>query len=419
MRLFDSERWPNPVVAHPTYYHHGLSRTSEGELRRRHDLVRAKLREMGCDVLISQGWFPTATLGHHSSLTWLAGDNSYRNTTTMLLPVDGELVIASGVKRCCGPLYRDPFSGATDLGKHLRGVKRVAYDGTGYLTCGFRDYLESVCPKVEIVDFSDALKRFKSVKSAEEIALIRDAVVIQDHIFASVANFIYPGRNNAEISADIRRAVHLLGADPSLMYKVLMGVGKNAPFPDEEPAASWAGTTFWNDRHYRLRPDDFVLLLLEGPGSGGYHAMSMRRVYLGKPHKDHVAAFRDAVDQMRYTVSLMRPGLTSSELHAKVNAYKAERGFDLWSYAAQPENGELTHGTELGVFEGIGLNVVDQPQQFWAWADRPLEEGNVAVTYHGSKIKRGSYYSSVTSTVVVTADGAEALGSTPYELIVL
>lgn len=424
-KLFNSGRWPNMIfhlANDKPFGHTGISRFSAGEIERRHDLVRAKLKEMDCDVFITQGWFPTATFGCHSSLYWLSGYNGYRNTMTLILPVDGELAEVPGVKACCNLKSRDPYTGVMDMGPYIRGAKRIAYDGLGYLTAAFKQYLEETALGVEIVDFSNEIEHMKAVKSAEEIELIADAIAIQEKVFASAANYLYPGRAFWEITADITRQMVLWGADPTLMGKVLIGYGCNRAFSaDKETSSANAGTAtrFADDPDYRLQRDDYVGLMLESQGSGGYYATNGRNFFFSEPHPEIREAWDEAVTMLYYTVSLLRPGVTGAEIHEKVNAYKVERGFEPVVHTPEEEKENLVHGCFLSEISGIGINTIDRPQPQFPWEDMILEPGHSVVIYGGGEVRQGAKSANAQKTCVVTESEPLILGDFPMELIVL
>ena len=423
--LFDARRWPNMIfhlANDKPFGHTGISRFSKQEIERRHTLVRAKLREMGCDLFITQGWFPTATFGCHSSLYWLSGYNGYRNTMTLILSVDGELVEIPGVKACCNLKSRDPYTGVVDMGSHIKGAKRIAYDGLGYLTAAFKQYQEETAPGVEIIDFSNEIEHMKAVKSAEEIELISDAVAIQERVFASAANYLYPGRAFWEITADITRQMVLWGADPTLMGKVLIGFARNAAFSaGDETSSANAGvsTRFAEDPNYRLGRDDYVSLMLEAQGSGGYYATNGRNFFFSEPHPEIREVWDEAVQMLYYTASLLRPGTTGADIHEKVNAYKIDRGFEPLTTTPEKDEENLIHGCFLGEISGIGINTIDRPQPQFPWEDIVLEPGHSLVIYGGGEVRQGARSANAQKTCIIRENEPLVLGSFPMELIVL
>ena len=424
METYDSARWPNML----TYgdMKRGIivpyvAPFSEGEIKRRQELVRAKLRELGCDLLIAQCWFPTATFASQSTMYWLSGFNGFRNTMTLILPKDGRLIEVPGVKACNSPKDREPYSGVEDMRPYLQGAKRIAYDGTAFfLTVAFRAYLESVCPDVEVVDVSNDIEHWKAVKSEEEIACIRDATHLHEMIFASAANYIYPGRAMWEIDYDIKHRLWMWGADPSLFGKVLIG------FMDEhgKPIGGVSATSSTESlvesmRDYRVKSNDIVQLLLESPGAGGYYSFNMRYFFFTAPRPEILSLYEEAKEVLGYTLSLLRPGTSYGELHERINAFKLARGLEPLVYDEEMLRGHTIHGVFLPEVHGVGINTIDRPSYPFDWEDMDLMVGHSLAVLNGAAASRNGITLKAPRVVIMREDGPQVLGDLPLEPIVL
>ena len=85
------------------------------------------------------------------------------------------------------------------------------------------------------------------------------------------------------------------------------------------------------------------MLMIENNGPGGYYTEIMRQFVVGKPPEDLAAAFQKTVDAQKYTLDLLKPGASPSELIAAHNQYMSERGL--------PEERRLychSQGSDLG-----------------------------------------------------------------------
>ena len=419
---FSSARWPNMLVF--GNLERGIivpyvAPFSEAEIRRRQDLVRAKLKELDCQLLIAQCWFPTATFASQSTMYWLSGFNGFRNTMTLILPADGELIEVPGVKACNSRKDREPYAGVEDMSVYLKGARRIAYDGTAFfLTVAFRDYLESVCPGVQIVDVSNEIEHMKAVKSEEEIACIADATHLHEKIFASAANYMYPGRTIWEIEYDIYRQLLLWGADPSLYGKVLIG------FLDEN-GRSIGGAGGQRDqatielmRNYRLKPTDIVQLLLESPGAGGYYSYNRRYFLFKEPRPEVKALYDDAKEVTAYTISLLVPGARYNDIHEKINKLKVSEGLEPFVYDQAMVRGHLIHGVFLAEIHGVGINTIDRPAYPYDWEDMDITPGFSLAVGHNMATRDGVSFNAC-KVVIVREDQPQILGDFPLELIVL
>lgn len=428
MTLYESKRWPNyctslnPVKPDREWgiFHQYTNPFSAKEIERRHDLVRAKLKEMDCDMLIVQGWFPTGAMAAHASLTWLIGENGLRNTHTLILPKDGELIHVAGVKTCNLEGSKDPYTTLYDMSKYIKGAKRIAYDRTGLMTHEFYNYLQEVAPGVEIVDFSNELEYMKACKSEEEIWCLEESIYVQEKIYQAAATFIYPGRTMWEMQEDIVRLMHLWGTDATIVNKILIMIGKNRSAEEGGAAEKWM---FNLPPTYRLEDDDYVDLTLETPGAGGYYTIDSRTFLFSKPHPDVQEIWDDAVACVNYTQSLLKPGMTGEELHEKMNAFKVSRGLDPWIITDEVSRGHMAHGCALPELNGIGINTVDRPQFLSLygadWDDMKMDVGQCFNTYKAGEVSKGKKKHHLHRNFIITEDGCRMLGDFPMELIVL
>ena len=414
-RLFDGRRWPNLVRHQPPGHfggHTGISPFSPGEISRRQAQVQARLKELDCDLLIAQGYFPPATMGCHPTLYWLSGYNGYRNTMTLILPQKGELIEVPGVKYSSNPGWEEPYSAVEDMSPYLKGAKRIAYDGTGFITHKFWEYLMETCPGAELVEFRNELGHMQSIKSPEERAAVRDAICLQDQIFASAPLFLQPGRTCQEVTADITAALWKLGADASLMGKVLIDLVPNRPLRAEDAG----GHVAQPDR--RIRMDDCVSLMLEGPGSGGYYAQRGRCFCFSEPHEELRQAFALAKGLYEYTWPLLTPGRTKEELLELTNQYRRTHGIAplVRSQAALKED-RISGLACAGVVRGLGMLTVDRPQDQFAWEDLDISIGHTVVV--GGFAAYGSHSAGIAETCIVEDSGPVIPGRFPLEITVL
>ena len=406
-RTFSNKRWPNIVVhlhAKNLYGTTGICWFSKQEIERRQNLVRAKLKEIDCDLLMAQGHFPPATMGTHTSLYWLSGFNGFRNTITLILPREGELVAIEGVKTSSNPGYRCPYIAGDDISGYIKGAQRIAYDGLGYIGHYFYEYLLEQAPGVQLVDFSDELEQMKAVKSPEEIEAVADSCAIQDRIFAAAPSFLQPGRTSQDITADVFRLLQILGADPTLMPKILMSVRPNDSY---ERQAGSVYMDMLDDRHYRVRESDYIRLCLETPGSGGYYSERARYFFFDTPHPEIQEMWDGAVALHKHQLGLYHPNVTMKELRDQINAYKVSVG-------AEPMTGKGMFDTEI---RGLGIITVDRPQIQLDWENMVLQPGLSFVSM--AHLIQGNKACNVYEMCILTEGDPYLPGQFPLELVVM
>lgn len=353
---YGADRWPNPIRSGPQG-HGGKQRFSKAELQRRLELVQQSLREQDADLLLIQGWFPAATAGVHTSVYWITGDNSYRNTVTVVVPQKGEISVVEGTKQFHNPGDQCPYCSGEDLRPYLQSAKRIAYDGLGYLGHQFYRFLNQCCPGVELVEFGPLLGKLKALKSEEELDLIRDSSQIHDKIYRAAPLLLQPGKTLYQISLELQEILGRLGADLSMMYKVYVGASSNGPL-----CAGSAGPDRQTDPMHVLRVDDFVTLGLETPGSGGYYAQGERYFFFQKPHPEIQTFYQAAKALYDYEASLYQPHLKREDFRRKIEA------FDV---SIQGKPAKATGGPCWG----LGMLTVDRPNFLADWETLGLEPG--------------------------------------------
>lgn len=408
--LFDKHRWPNNMEFRAIGglgCTEGLCVFSDAEITRRQNLVRARLKEMDCDILMLQGHFMPTVMGIHTKIAWLSGSNGYRGCVTLILPRDGELIAVHGRKPSSNPGWITPYTQGEDLISHLAGVKRIAYADTAYLGYQFYEYLKEKLPDVEILDFTNEMEHMMAVKSAEEIAAVEDACEIQKRCWQAASAFIRPGRLLTEIRSDFHHMMLNLGMDPTLMPKIILFVGKNGPEGLNE-------STLVKERDYVLQSDDFIMLNFETPGSGGYYAERCRYFFFDTPHPALRSMWEEILKLHEYQMSLYRPGATMRELREKINAFKVQHGF-LPEGDTQAANPQSDTTPEL---RGIGILTVDRPQIQLEWEDLALQPGMVFTSMPTLRRANGEYMKFY-EMMVMTEKEPRIPAGYPIELFVL
>lgn len=405
--LFDGAVWPNYVRTEITTWgndYGGRQFFSRQERERRHRLVQERLREKECDLLIVQNYFPPSTMGVHTSLYWLACDNYMKNTYTLILPAEGELMVFHGTKTSETDLRENPYLTGEDMSGALKGARRIAYDGLGLITHGFYEYLMKVCPGAELIDFCQELAYLRAIKGQEEYEAVCNTVRIQDAMFCGAPLYLRPGRTAHEIYSDIFKYLLDLGSDPSQMPKILIFIGRNAEAAKDGPIMG----TRPAPPDYRLTREDYVELTLETPGCGGYYAERSRHFFFQEPIEEICRLFEEALALQEYQLKLYRPGLTMKELRDTLNEYKRSMG------SASLETGHNWMSSEI---RGMGNTTVCRPLVQYDWEWMALAEGMVFDSIH--KLTKYNRAMTLHETVYLRGDGVEVFGTYPQKLTVL
>lgn len=382
---------------------------SQDEMKRRHDLVRAKLREIGADVMIAQLCYPSACMALDPQITWLLGTPGYKSTETVILPANGELILVHGSGQQ-GTYGEDcPYIGGSGkmMENYLKNVRKIAYCGLGRITLKFYNYLKEVCfagpggGDVEIVEFSETLDAIKAVKSSEELDAISNAAWIQDQLIKAAPAYVRPGRTQSELQADIMKLLSELNADMSVMTKLLISSGRNGEV-DTFPTIAPKDRNHLCFPEYRLTEDDWVHIIYESPGIGGYYSETGRIFYFKEPCESARQVWAEAAAALEYQASILKPGKTLHQIREETNAYLKSRGSE----------------EDKNIFQirGIGNLTVDRPQLF-EW-DQMVLKPNMALSLQPRYRKNGQTAIAM-DTYVVTEGDAYRFSTVPQELIVL
>ncbi|MBI2880226.1 MAG: aminopeptidase P family protein [Candidatus Tectomicrobia bacterium] len=314
---------------------------SRQEQERRHRVLREAMAEAGIDALLM------ASLGHHNQRGPVRYVSNWRSPTFsdyVLLPMRGEMTLCThypkyvalarehcGVESAVATPYGQEDANVIAGVVADWGIKRLGLVSPATMSARFHQTLLAALPKgIETVDAADLFESVRSIKSEEEIALIREAARLGDLAFDTFREALRPGRKEYEVLADVEHALRSRGAE-----EVFFIVGSG-----ERPV-----NRFWDMADRTLAPGDAVIFCIELCASGGYWTQFVRTVTLG-PARDAVrrnyGVLREALRRAEET---LRPGVPACEVARAITAVVASAG--------------LKEGNHPG--HGQGLDIVENP----------------------------------------------------------
>lgn len=212
------------------------------------------------------------------------------------------------------------------------GVRRLAIE-CDHVTLDFRQQLEAALPGVEFADVAPAAMWLRTVKSAEEIALIRTGAAIADLGAATGVAAIKAGVPEHEVA---------IAATDAMIRAIA------AAFPSVELMDSW--TWFQSGintdgahnpvTNKRVQVGD-VLSLNTCPMLFGYYAALQRTLFCGPPDPDSLRVWQQNVAVHRRGVQLIQPGARCNDIATELN--EMYRGWGLLKYRS------FGYGHSLGV----------------------------------------------------------------------
>ncbi|RMH47990.1 MAG: aminopeptidase P family protein [Alphaproteobacteria bacterium] len=269
----------------------------------------------------------------------------------------------------------------------LQGCRRVGALVPAAMPHGMMRALEE---RFEIVDAADTLDPLKAVKSAEEIALIRQTARLQDQVFAELCDFVRPGVTDREVSAHAEAVARRLGSDQGIILGVSAPLGQpsrflNRPFQVRE-----------------MKPGDHRAVLIEVNGPGGLYLEIARTMVLGRADDHLLETFELVRAAQDHTLSLMRPGVDPAAIAAAHDAWMTARGLP-------PETRLYAHGQ--------GCEMVERPL-IRRDETMPLAEGMCLAVHPG--FDDGRVFAVICDNYLIEADGvSECLHATEKRIFEL
>ncbi|MDX3189896.1 Xaa-Pro peptidase family protein [Streptomyces sp. MN03-5084-2B] len=363
-------------------------------LRARLDRARAAAAAASTDALL---------IAPGSDLRYLLGQagGSFERLTTLVVPADGTPALV--VPKLEAPGYADVPT--DELGVEL--VTWVDGDDPYRLVADRlgkpgRVAVSDFTPALHVLALRAALdtaeqtlagpvvRELRMRKDAAEIASLREAGAAIDRVHARVAEWLRPGRTEAEVGADIAAAIVEEGHVQADF--VIVGSGPNGASPHHDVSERV------------IEKGDVVVVDIGGPLPAGYNSDSTRTYAVGAPRDADVAETYAVLQRAQAAaVAAVRPGVTAEAVDAAARDVIAEAGFGEY----------FIHRTG----HGIGLDVHEEPYII-AGNALPLEPG-MAFSVEPGIYQPGRWGARIEDIVIVTADGVESVNNQPHELVVL
>lgn len=271
-----------------------------------------------------------------------------------------------------------------------RGVIGVDADSF-YFTGRDLDILRAGC-EGRVVDVGLMLNWLRSVKTPREIEYIQQAAKISEITMRRAIDMIEPGVRQCDVAAEILRTqvsgtVDFGGDYPAIMP--LMPTGPTTTCPH----LTWRDTPF--------QADTASVVEISGVRHH-YHAPLTRTLYLGTPPDEMVRAADVIVEGINQALAAAVPGALARDIHAAWNNVITRHG--------------LYKDSRCGYSIGLGY-----PPD-WGEGTISLRAGNETVlepnmTLHFMPgIWMADWGISISETIHITPDGAEAMCSFPRRL---
>jgi Xaa-Pro aminopeptidase len=274
----------------------------------------------------------------------------------------------------------------------LKGKKgaTIGLLGKSFIPCNFYETLTKHLSGAKFVEATDQIDHIKVIKSAEEIALIKETARLQDRAMTHAKEKIRPGLRDFELAAEILYSAALQGSD---RHVILLSSG---------PAGTPVRILPHQYQNRVIQEGDQISVLIETNGPGGLWTELGRIFTLGSPSSELQEAFGVSLEAQDLSLGLIKPGAEPKEIFLSNNAFLEKRGYF-------PERRLYAHGQ--------GYDFVERPL---IREDEPMKIlAGTNLTVH-PVANHETVWASVTDNYMVTEEGVgPCLHETPKEIIVL
>jgi Xaa-Pro aminopeptidase len=381
------------------------------EYRRRITATKARMEEAGLDVVLCpdpsninyltgyDGWsFYTpqmAVLAADDDLPFLVTREMDVNTARMsaFLPDERLIGFPETLVHVVGD-HPMRFAGEV-LKARGYGSARIGIDHDAhYLSPAGLAALKAALPDARFADCGRLVNWVRAVKSDAEIAIMREAALLADHVMATAVETIAPGVQQTDLAAAISAAQYGgtdgIGGDyPAIVPLIMTGEGSSAPHitPRVTPIGD-SGVTVLELTGVRHR----------------YHCPISRTVHLGNPPRLITDTISVVTDGMAAVVCEMKAGQSAEDVHAA------------WRRTVEPHG--ITKASRIGYAVGLGY-----PPD-WGESTISIRQDEATVLEENQTVHimlgiwNEGWGVSVSNVVRVGASEGETLANMPTDLIV-
>lgn len=332
---------------------------SDAEMQRRQRLVRAHMADQKIDACLFTSYH---NICYFSSFLYCYFGRRYGlvlspdSATTITAAIDGGQPWRRG--------FADDNVTYTDWRKDnffyavqqkTKGVRRLGIE-FDHINLDYKRQLEEALPGVEFVDVGQPTMWMRTIKSAEEIALIREGARICDIGGAAVAEAIAEGVSEHEVAL----------ASTSAMVRE---IGRSFPFVELMDSWTWFQSGINTDGAHnpvtnrRIQKGD-ILSLNCFPMIFGYYTALERTLFCDHASEAHLRLWEINCDVHRAGLKLIRPGARCGEIAAELNdIYRRHDLLQYRSFGYGHSFGVLCHyyGREAGVELREDIDTVLKP----------------------------------------------------------
>jgi Xaa-Pro aminopeptidase len=191
---------------------------------------------------------------------------------------------------------------------------------------------------ISLVATSGLVEELRSVKDAQELAILTRAIEISDQAFREVSPTIQVGQTEVEVAWKLEKAMRELGAE-AVSFETIVAAGPNAALPHHRPA----------DQPIR---EGEPLIIDMGARYEGYCSDLSRTICLGRPDDTFRKVYDTVLGAQLTAIATVERGMTAGDADGLARTVIEEAGY------GENFGHSLGHGVGLAVHEqpGVGPN---------------------------------------------------------------
>ena len=244
-------------------------------------------------------------------------------------------------------------------------------------------------PGIRLWQAPPLVERQRMVKDAEEIARLRQAVLLGASLFDSALETIRPGVPEQQVAAEMEYAARQAGAE-GMAFETIIAAGERSALPHGRASAAAIPA-----RGFVVC--DFGVIL------AGYCSDMTRTVYVGRPAADDRETYQAVREAQQAAVEEVRPGKGVAEVDRAARNVLRKKGLARY----------FTHSTG----HGVGLEIHEAPRV--ATGQSEILQPGMVITIEPGVYLPGRGGVRIEDMVVVTERGCEVLTPTPKELLTI
>jgi len=261
-------------------------------------------------------------------------------------------------------------------------LKRIAFEERTLPFAEYNKIRKNLDKDRELIPTHSLVERLREIKDAEEIRKIKKAISITREALEFIKSFIFSGKREIEVAAELERFIRYKGASSSA-FDIIIASGPNSRFPHHLTSAR------------KIKNNETILIDL-GVDFSGYKSDLTRISFLGKINNLNQDIYDTVKEAQARAIKKIKPAVKISESDAAARQYITHKGYGKF----------FVHNTG----HGVGLQTHEEPYISHN-EDSELRPGMVFTIEPGIYLPE-RFGVRIEDMVLVTEKGCEVLSGT-------